>query len=556
MGSLRSSDIHGASAVIYARYSSHSQRDASIEQQVAECQKFAASNHLTVISVYADRAVSGRTDRRAEFQKLMRDASKGLFRYVIAWKSSRLGRNMLEAMINDARLRELGVRTLYAEEDFDDTAAGRFALRNMMNVNQFYSENMAEDIRRGMHDNAEKCRVNGKVGYGFRKGEDGKYTIDPKEAAVVREIFERVSLSEPFVDIGADLNARGIKTASGGLWTKSSFQNLLLNERYRGVYLWGTTRVEGGIPRIVSDVLFYRVQEVLKTKKHVRGRHVAAGEYLLTGKLFCGHCGSPMIGLSGTSRNGDKYYYYVCQKKRTEKTCKKKNVRRDFLEQQVAEAIRSVIMQPEYVDWLLEGYEAFVADNRAHSLIQAYESELSDVNRALKNLVSAIEQGLVSQTTQERLSELEKQRRDLEIQIKLEQAATLDVTREQIEAWLKAFIKGEVDSRKYQEKLIDTFVHAVYLYDDELRIVCNYTGQASTVSVPFSEVDALGSSGSCSYKLYTGSPRRSRSLLRRFFVTDKNPLKKRGAGGAACRGTGKIAGAAFTEKARHDMIQR
>ena len=144
-------------AVIYARYSSHNQREASIEQQVNACRALAEKLDLLVLDVYEDKAITGKTDRRPNFQRMMKDAEKGKFDLVLAWKSNRIGRNMLQAMTNEARLKDLGIRTLYAEEDFDDTAAGRFALRNMMNVNQFYSENMAEDITRGLMDNASKC---------------------------------------------------------------------------------------------------------------------------------------------------------------------------------------------------------------------------------------------------------------------------------------------------------------------------------------------------------------------------------------------------------------
>lgn len=92
---------------------------------------------------------------------MMRDAENGKFQYVLAWKSNRMGRNMMQAMVNEARLVDCGVKVFYAEEDFDDNAAGRFALRSMMNVNQFYIENMAEDVKRGLYDNAKKGLVNG-----------------------------------------------------------------------------------------------------------------------------------------------------------------------------------------------------------------------------------------------------------------------------------------------------------------------------------------------------------------------------------------------------------
>ena len=147
--------------VIYARYSSHNQKEESIEQQVEECMAFAAVNNINIVEVYADKAISGKTDKRKNFQRMMRDAEKRKFTVVIAYKSNRIARNMLNALSYENRLESYGIRTLYAKEEFGDTAAGRFALRTMMNVNQFYSENMAEDIRRGMADNAADCKVNG-----------------------------------------------------------------------------------------------------------------------------------------------------------------------------------------------------------------------------------------------------------------------------------------------------------------------------------------------------------------------------------------------------------
>ena len=179
-------------AVIYARFSSHNQREVSIEQQVQQCMDYALRVGLKVVGVYSDKAISGKTDARPQFQKLLKDSKKGTFDYVIAWKSNRMGRNMLQAMVTEERLAEEGIRCLYVEEDFEDNAAGRFALRNMMNVNQFYSENMAEDINRGLMDNASKCMVNTRLPLGYKKGSDGRYAIDVESAEIVKESFTKV----------------------------------------------------------------------------------------------------------------------------------------------------------------------------------------------------------------------------------------------------------------------------------------------------------------------------------------------------------------------------
>lgn len=476
--------------VLYGRYSSHNQKDISVEQQFEKGYELAAEYGIRIIDTYADRAVSGRTDKRRDFQRMMTDAAKGKFRYVIAWKSNRMGRNMLEALINEARLQDLGVRVLYVEEDFDDTAAGRFAARSMMNVNQFYSENMAEDIKRGLYDNAANCMVaNGHLPYGYKADETLHYAIDEPKAAVIREIFTRVSCGEAFVDIMASLNARGIKTSYGRPWGRSSFQKILSNERYRGIYIYGDVRKEGGIPRIVSDELYFKVQEVITTKKNPQGRHRVNGDYLLTGKLFCGHCKSPMTGISGTSRSGNLHYYYVCQKRRTEKTCEKKNLRRDDIELQVAKAIKRRTLDDDTINWIADSVVEYSQHQESASGIGLLEDQLKDTQRSIKNLMAAIEQGIITPTTKARLMELEKEQSDIDRKITMAKADVIPVNRDQLVGWLKKLQAGDVHDKKYQAELFDTFLIAVYVYDnpdgqDYMKVVFSYAGSKNTVEIP------------------------------------------------------------------------
>lgn len=477
-------------AVIYARFSSHNQRDVSIEQQVSACQKFAAANNLQITEIYADKSISGRTDQRANFQRMMRDAIKHKFLYVIAWKSSRMGRNMLEAMLNDARLRELGIRTLYTEEDFDDTAAGRFALRNMMNVNQFYSDNLAEDVKRGLMDNASKCMVNCPCALGLKRGEDGRFAIDEEKAEIVLEIYLRVYSGDSFADIANDLNARGVKTSRGNRWNKSSFHHLISNEQYIGIYSYGGMRIEGGIPAILQKELFYAVQDKLKKQKATRRRRNGNEDYLLTGKLFCGKCSAPMVGCCGTGKSGAKYYYYACQKKRVERACDKKNIQKDYIEKKVAEAVQTYLLNDEVVQRICDGYTAFIEAQRNDSELLAMQNELADVEKSLRNITKAIEQGIITATTRDRLLELEGEKQSLIASIAVAKAAEVDVSKDVVEFWVDSFRSGDVSSKKFQGDLIDTFVQAVYLYDDELRIVCNYTRKDSEITVSLQDTDA------------------------------------------------------------------
>lgn len=259
---------------------------------------------------------------------------------------------------------------------------------------------------------------------------------------------------------------------------------MLKNERYTGVYIYDDIRIEGGIPRIVSDELFWKVQEVLKTKKNPQGRHRVNGDYLLTGKLFCGRCKSPMVGISGTSKTGDKHYYYICQKKRMEKGCQKDNVRRDVIELAVARAIREYALQDEIISWIAD---CTVEHNRKQeelSHVAILEDELAGIRAAIKNVMAAIEQGIITETTRGRLLELEGDQARLTGQIAAARADIITINREDVVAGLEAFRNGDVENKKYQAKLFDTFLVAVYLYDDELKIVFSFSGKKNTVRVP------------------------------------------------------------------------
>lgn len=480
---------HGRFAVIYARYSSSAQNDASIEQQIEKCKEYAEKNGITIIAVYEDRAKSGRTDNRPDFQRMMRDAAKGKFDFVIAWKSNRMGRNMLQAMQNEARLDSYGVRCLYVEEDYDDTPAGRFALRSMMNLNQFFSENMAEDIQRGMEDNAKQCKVNGKLSYGFIKNADKTYGFDDFKISIVKEIFNRLENDELEVDIYEDFNRRGIPSPSGGEWNKNSLHAIATNERYTGVYIWGNIRIEGGIPAAIRKEQFLNVQQKRKIKKAVRGRHRDNGEYILTGKLYCGHCGAHMVGMSGTSKLGLPHYYYACQTRRNQRTCKKKNVRRDWLERMIAVLVQQQVLQPDVMEWIADSVLKFQKKCEECTELNVYQDRLTEIKASIGNIMKAIEMGVITETTKSRLIELENEQREYEAKVTAEKAIVPAVSREEILYWLESFKKGNVDDKVFQKKLIDSFITAVYLYDDKIKLVFDYSGGKNDIEVPITLED-------------------------------------------------------------------
>lgn len=464
-------------AAIYARYSSHAQNDESIEQQVGECQSYAAAHGLTVVATFADRAISGRSDRRPEFQRMIKAAEAGDFETVIAYKSNRIARNMLQALQYEARLDRCGVRVVYAREEFGDTATGRFMLRSMMNLNQFYSENMAEDIVRGMNENARQARANGKPPLGYRIGADGHYEIDPRTAPIVREIFDRLAAGESYAAIADDLNRRHIPTASGGTWNKGSFHRMCTNERYTGVYLYGDVRVEGGMPAIVPRELFERVRDLThhRAAANMARRRTPGVVYALTGKLFCGECRARMCGVSGKGKSGAKYSYYKCT------GCGRLRARKDEVEALVVQTLRDAIMNDETIDRLVEMVMAYRDELRDKSEADAIAARLLETRASKANIVKAIESGIVSQTLADRLNDLERAEADLTGQLAAAKMKIPDVTEDAVRFYFKQFRAGDVRDPAYQRLLIDTFLRAAWLYPDRLTVGFSFDDRAVEV---------------------------------------------------------------------------
>lgn len=490
-----------STAVIYARYSSHSQRDVSIEQQLRACRSFADRHSIEVVDVYEDRALTGTNDKRPGFQKMIQDAKKSCWDYVIVYTLDRFARDRYDSAVYKRQLKDAGVKVLSAMENISDDPTGVLMESLLEGLAEYYSKELSRKIRRGMEDNATKCMVNGSLPLGYMRGPDGRYAINEAEAETVREIFRRVQDGEPFCEIIDDLNARQILTKKGKLWNKSSFNKMLSNERYIGIYIYGQTRIPGGIPPIISQGVFDAVQLRLHIKSNPRRkdgdrssvpqrRRRENGVYLLTGKLYCGHCKSPMVGISGKSQGASPYYYYTCKGKRTEHSCDKHNVRREDIERFIATALRDTMLTDTAIRALADAAVEYQQQQAADSELASLKNRLADVDRSLSNLMKAIEAGIFSTTTQARLTELEIQHRDLTRLIAASEAeAEEPLTREEIIATLKMFQNGDVTSKDYQEALIDTFLVRAYIFDDHIKIIFNLGNAQKTQTIPFNIED-------------------------------------------------------------------
>lgn len=490
-------------AVIYVRYSSHSQRDVSIDQQIRNCRLFAQRQSIQIVNIYEDRALTGTNDNRPGFQQMIRDAENSNWDYVIVYTLDRFARNRYDSAVYKRQLKNLGIKVLSAMENISDDPSGVLMESLLEGLAEYYSAELSQKIKRGNYDNAIKCKANGSLPLGYVRGEDGCFAIDEAEAAIVREIFRRVAEGDTLTDIVNDLNDRGLRTKKGSVWNKSSFNTILTNERYTGIYIYGDVRIPGGVPPIVTQRQFDAVQERLRTKGNPRAggspqrRRREGGTYLLTGKLFCGLCKNPMVGISGKSQGAEPYYYYACKGKRFEHNCKKKNVPRERIETTIATALKDTMLTDKAIralaDAAIEYQEKKVVNLEAETL----RTRLSEIKKSLGNLLAAIEAGIISTTTKERMAQLEAEQRQLTAQLALVQEEDEDrMTREDIIAVLEMFQKGDVNDKDFQESLFDTFLVAAYVYDNELRIVFNLSGKKKEHKLPF-DIDSVSFSDTC-----------------------------------------------------------
>ena len=480
-------------AVIYARYSSDSQREASIEGQLRDCKDYAEKNGITVVGTYIDRAYSAKTDDRPDFQRMIKDSAKKIFDVVLVWKLDRFARNRYDAVNYKYQLEKNGVHLVSAMEPISQGPEGIMVESMLIGMAEYYSAELALKVARGERENALQCKYNGGVvPLGFTIGkEDRLYHIDPETAPIVQEIFIRYANGEPAEKIAASLNERGLRTRTGKPFVKNSFFQIFRNRRYIGEYRYKDIVTPGGIPAIVDEDLFNRVQQRFEQNKIAHGRPAKEDvSYLLTTKLFCGKCGTLMGGESGTSHMGNTYYYYKCGKaKRHGKAhCDLKAIRKEPLERFVVETAIKVIFSDEIIERLID--LIMEAQQQEDTRLPVLKDQLRDTEKRLANLLEAIEQGILTPTTKQRLDELEARKEALNTSILEEELKKPVLTREWMRFWFEKFRKGDMRDMEHQRQIIDTFVNSVYVFDDRVVLNFNFTDDSKTIS----REEVLGSS--------------------------------------------------------------
>ena len=457
--------------VIYARYSCDRQTEQSIEGQLKVCRKYAEDNGYTIISEYIDRAVSGRSDDRPQFQKMIADSKRKHFNGVIVYKLDRFSRNRNDSAIYRKVLEDNGVKLMSATECISDDPTGILMAGLLESYAEYYSKELAQKVRRGMQINAEKGLSNGgTIPFGY-KSVDKHLVIDENTAPYVKKIFEMYADGHRSCEIAEYLNSKQIKTAHGSEFNKNSLHSILKNKKYLGYYKYDNIEIPDKIPRIISDELFEKVAVILKKNHQHAGHNKAKIEYLLTTKLFCGDCGAPMVGVSAKSSAGKVYYYYSCNNAR-KKLCKKKNVSKELVEDIVFTKCRELLTNKN-IKKIAGAVSALAKKSDGTLEMKRLKRELNENSAAIENLLNAVESGQNIDLLNERIDQKRKQREVIEQEIKQQEMLHTSMNESEITFFLTQLKDGNINDIQYRKTLINVFVNSVYVYSDRITIIFN-----------------------------------------------------------------------------------
>lgn len=465
-------------AVIYARYSSHNQTEQSIEGQLAAGHAYAKTKGYTIVHEYCDRAKTGTNDNREEFQQMLKDTAKHQFEVIIVWKVDRFGRNREEITFNKYRAKKNGVRVEYVAENISEGPEGVILESVLEGMAEYYSKQLSQNVKRGLLESAKKHKViGGHMLFGYKISAENTYELDPDTAPVAKQVFELYAQGLSMTELAKHFAPLGYH------FTRNSFPRMLSNEKYKGVYTYkDVIRDVDGMPRIVSDELFDRCQERLKTNKRRPHKEWDYTDYILTDKLFCGKCGAPMVGKSGYGRHGGKYNYYVCSNQ-IKHACDKKPVRRDDIEAAVLSRTIELLQDDSVFNFIVDAtWKYYQETNNEQKEIERIRKKISDAELAIQNLIKSVEQGMPYDLVKSRITELNEEKVMLAATLANKMVSSqMELTRDHIVFFLEQFRNLDYKDRNCQKKLVEVFVNSIYLYDDKLIIGYNYSDQTEQV---------------------------------------------------------------------------
>ena len=490
-------------AAAYCRFSSDLQREESIDAQLRAIKDYADRNNMVVATEYIDRAKSATTDNRPEFLQMIKDSAKGEFTIVVVHKLDRFSRNRYDSAYYKRQLKRNGVSIRSVLENIDDSPESILLESVIEGLSEYYSKNLAREVMKGLKENARKGKHTGgtpPLGYDVDKNTN-ELIINEHEAEAVKVIFKRIIEGADYGELIRELQYKGYKTKRGNVFGKNSIYSILNNEKYIGNFIYNRSvgkdidgkrnghkfkpeeewiRLEGAIPRIVSDEDFKIVQRILKSRMQLRKSSQAKHIYLLSGKVVCGVCGSNYNGDSRKRGDGSVWCSYQCnrRKRTTGVVCRNREISRDYIDRIVLKKLAEYVFSDKYISKVTDEYNTYLIEQNGDYIEKkkAYQKKI----KALKEDIDSIVDLLIktkSETLIGRLSDLEDEKKKLEKELEKFQDGTVrtKVIEEEIAKVFNIIRRRlEVGDIPNKRKIVEAYVDRVVVNPDKVVAYFNF----------------------------------------------------------------------------------
>ncbi|MDE6111255.1 MAG: recombinase family protein [Eubacterium sp.] len=485
-------------AAEYCRYSSSAQDDGySIEAQQKAIASFALSNGYDIQYSYVDKARTGTNANRPEFQRMIEDARNGLFDVIIIHKIDRFSRNRFDSILYKNELSKYGVKVISVTENFGEGAEADLMLAMQESMAEYYSKNLAREVRKGMDVLASRgLHTGGSPPLGYDVV-DKTLVLNESEAVIVQLIFSMYSQKYTYNDMAKELNARGYKTKSGNEFSAASFNSILTQRKYIGEYVYNRrvsksltgkynshankpedeiVRIPNAVPRIIDDETFNKVQARLNQNKRKVGTYKSKSNYLLSGLIVCGECGFHYQGNSRKGGSGTIYSSYRCGKKQNHKIgCGNNEIEKNKLENFVIEQLQNYLFSDEAINEIahqVNEYNKVAAKNNNQGLV-LYQKQMKEIDKQISNITMAIARGVDEDIMIDKINELNQSKKDLQKRIDEAELKELPiVSKDDIRKALSSFSTYIKENNTLEcKRFIDNYIDKIVVYKTKVEIV-------------------------------------------------------------------------------------
>lgn len=436
-------------AYVYARFSSDNQREESIDAQFRAIHEYCEREGIVVLREFKDEAYSARTDRRPAFQRLFGMIQDAPADYLIVHKLDRFARNRYDAAFYRAKLKECGMKLVSVLERMDDSPESIIMEGLLESMNEYYSANLAREVRKGQRENVLKGRRNGV------RPPTGYDSVDQKlvpneDSQRVRRVFEMYADGKP---------QRAIMEETG--FPDYMIYHIVRNEAYVGTLVFGDVRCEHAHEPLIDRNTWNEAQKRVHAS-NMNAANKAKRTYILSGLLVCGRCGKAMCGCPVKG-----YSYYGCRTK----GCK--SVRKELLERSVIDSLSGYISPTE--DLKEHIYEVLTEREKEDHVRTELEQMKASLEKRISSLLKAVQYADSEEDVKNLMTEVKK----LRTQVPEIPTETVQVKKEDVDAFCDKFFRLDGKTPEEQKVILHRALKRITVFEDHFVLDTNIEGGGS-----------------------------------------------------------------------------